>query len=52
MVIMFEKNLSRVVETIHKTPGNLPCFVQAKLRDLKRGAISRPRFRSGDKAQV
>jgi elongation factor P len=51
MVIMFEKNLSRVVETIHKTPGNLRGFVQAKLRDLKTGAIFEHRFRSVDMAE-
>ena len=50
MVIMFEGNLSRVVETIHKTPGNLRGFVQAKLRDLKTGAIFEHRFRSVDMA--
>ena len=51
MVIMFEKSLSRVVETIHKTPGNLRGFVQAKLRDLKTGAIFEHRFRSVDMAE-
>lgn len=51
MVIMFENNLSRVVETIHKTPGNLRGFVQAKLRDLKTGAIFEHRFRSVDMAE-
>ncbi len=51
MVIMFEGNLSRVVETIHKTPGNLRGFVQAKLRDLKTGAIFEHRFRSVDMAE-
>ena len=51
MVIMFESNLSRVVETIHKTPGNLRGFVQAKLRDLKTGAIFEHRFRSVDMAE-
>ena len=51
MVIMFEKNLTRVVETVHKTPGNLRGFVQAKLRDLKTGAIFEHRFRSVDMAE-
>ena len=50
MVIMFEGNLCRIVETIHKTPGNLRGFVQAKMRELKSGAIFEHRFRSVDMA--
>jgi elongation factor P len=51
MVIMFEGNLTRIVETIHKTPGNLRGFVQAKMRDLKTSSIFEHRFRSVDMAQ-
>jgi elongation factor P len=51
MVIMFEGNLTRIVETIHKTPGNLRGFVQAKMRDLKTGSIFEHRFRSVDMAE-
>ena len=51
MVIMFEKNLTRIIETVHKTPGNLRGFVQAKMRDLKTGSIFEHRFRSVDMAQ-
>ncbi|MEO8362099.1 MAG: elongation factor P [Vicinamibacteria bacterium] len=50
MVIMFEKNLTRIIETVHKTPGNLRGFVQAKMRDLKTGSIFEHRFRSVDMA--
>ena len=51
MVIMFEGNLTRVIETVHKTPGNLRGFVQAKMRDLKSGSIFEHRFRSVDMAE-
>lgn len=48
---MFEGNLTRVIETVHKTPGNLRGFVQAKMRDLKSGSIFEHRFRSVDMAE-
>lgn len=50
MVIKFENNgnLCRIMETIHKTPGNLRGFVQAKMRDLKSGSIFEHRYRSVD----
>ena len=51
MVIMFEGSLTRIVETVHKTPGNLRGFVQAKMRDLKTNAIFEHRFRSVDMAE-
>src|SRR2546426_5127160 len=48
MVIKHENDLYRVVETQHKTPGNLRGMVQAKIRHLKSGAIMEHRFRSVD----
>jgi elongation factor P len=48
MVIKHDKDLWRVVEAMHKTPGNLRGMVQAKIRHLKTGAISDHRFRSVD----
>lgn len=51
MVIKFEGgNLCRIMETIHKTPGNLRGFVQVKMRDLKSGSIFEHRYRSVDMA--
>ena len=32
----------------HRTPGNLRAFIQAKLRNLRTGAMFEHRFRSGD----
>jgi elongation factor P len=48
MCIKHENDLYRVVEAQHKTPGNLRGMVQAKIRNLKTGAISDHRFRSVD----
>jgi len=32
----------------HRTPGNLRAFIQAKLRNIRTGAMFEHRFRSGD----
>jgi elongation factor P len=48
MCIKHDNGLYRVVEAQHKTPGNLRGLVQAKIRNLKNGAISEHRFRSVD----
>lgn len=48
MCIKHAGELYRVVEAQHKTPGNLRGMVQAKIRNLKSGAIIDHRFRSVD----
>jgi elongation factor P len=48
MCIKHDNDLYRVVEAMHKTPGNLRGMVQAKIRNLKTGSISDHRFRSVD----
>ncbi|HEY6551864.1 MAG TPA: elongation factor P [Vicinamibacteria bacterium] len=48
MVIKHDNDLWRVVEAMHKTPGNLRGMVQARIRNLKTGSISDHRFRSVD----
>jgi elongation factor P len=48
MCIKHDNDLYRVVEAMHKTPGNLRGLVQAKIKSLKTGAISDHRFRSVD----
>ena len=40
MVIRFNGELHRIDEYIHRTPGNLRAFVQAKLRNLKTGRVT------------
>jgi len=51
MVIKFNGELHRIEEYIHRTPGNLRAFVQAKLRSLKSGRITETRFRSGEEVE-
>jgi elongation factor P len=48
MCIKHANDLYRVVEAQHKTPGNLRGMVQARIRNVKTGAISDHRFRSVD----
>jgi elongation factor P len=48
MCIKHQNDLYRVVDAQHKTPGNLRGMVQARIRNLKTGAISDHRFRSVD----
>ena len=48
MCIKHDNDLWRIVEAQHKTPGNLRGMVQARIRNLKTGAISDHRFRSVD----
>ncbi len=51
MVIRFNGELHRIEEYIHRTPGNLRAFVQAKLRSLKSGRVTETRFRSGEEVE-
>ena len=48
MVIKHHNELFSIHKTEHRTPGNLRAFVQARLRNLRTGAISDYRFRSTD----
>ncbi len=48
MVIKHNDVLHSVFAVEHRTPGNLRAFIQAKLRNLKSGAMFEHRFRSGD----
>jgi len=48
MCIKHDNDLWRIVEAQHKTPGSLRGMVQARIRNLKTGAISDHRFRSVD----
>jgi elongation factor P len=51
MVIKKDGELFSVFSAQHKTPGNLRGFVQAKLRNLRTGAMIDHRFRSVDMAE-
>src|SRR6201997_3673643 len=48
MIIKHNDVLHLVFKVEHRPPGNLRAFIQAKLRNLKSGAMFEHRFRSGD----
>ena len=48
MFIKHNNDLHAVFSVEHRTPGNLRAFIQAKLRNLRTGAMFEHRFRSGD----
>ncbi|MGH9534021.1 MAG: elongation factor P [Terriglobales bacterium] len=51
MVIVHDQQLFSVFSITHRTPGNLRAFVQAKLRNLRNGAMIEHRFRSEDRVE-
>ena len=51
MCIKHDNELYRLVSAQHITPGNWRGMVQAKIRNLKTGAISEHRFRSEDRVE-
>jgi elongation factor P len=48
MIIKHNDQLHLVFKVEHRTPGNLRAFIQAKLRNVRTGAMFEHRFRSGD----
>lgn len=50
-LIKHNNELHMVFSVEHRTPGNLRAFVQAKLRNLRTGAIYEHRFRSQDSVE-
>ena len=48
MIIKHNGDLHSVFSVEHRTPGNLRAFIQAKLRNLRTGAMFEHRFRSPD----
>lgn len=51
MLVKHNNELHKVFSVEHRTPGNLRAFVQAKLRNLRTGAIFEHRFRSQDSVE-
>jgi elongation factor P len=51
MVIKFNNELHSVFSMVHRTPGNLRGFVQAKMRNLRNGSMTEHRFSSEDKIE-
>jgi elongation factor P len=52
LVIRHNGELCTVLESTHRTPGNLRAFYQVKLRKLKDGKLGEHRFRSGESIDV
>ena len=48
MIIRHNNDLHSIFSVEHRTPGNLRAFIQAKLRNLRTGAMFEHRFRSAD----
>ncbi len=48
MIIKHNNELHSVFAVEHRTPGNLRAFIQAKLRNIRTGAMFEHRFRSPD----
>jgi elongation factor P len=51
MVVKFNNELYSVFSMVHRTPGNLRGFVQAKMRSLRSGSMMEHRFASEDKVE-
>src|SRR5271163_3826375 len=52
MAINYNGDIAVVLDTQHRTPGNLRAFVQATLRSIKTGKTSDVRFSSTEKIEV
>ena len=48
MIIRHNNDLFTIYKAEHRTPGNLRAFVQARMRNLRTGALADHRFRSED----
>jgi len=51
MVIKHNNELYAIHKAEHRTPGNLRAFVQARMRNLRTGALIDHRFRSEDNVE-
>lgn len=52
MAVVYNGDVAVVLETQHRTPGNLRAFVQATIRSVKTGKSSDVRFSSTEKVDV
>src|ERR1044071_6333147 len=52
MAINYNGDVAVVLETQHRTPGNLRAFVQATLRSIRTGKSSDVRFSSTERIEV
>ncbi|MEO6181499.1 MAG: elongation factor P, partial [Verrucomicrobiota bacterium] len=52
MAINYNGDIAVVLDTQHRTPGNLRAFVQATIRSIRTGKSSDVRFGSTEKIEV
>src|SRR5947208_6538083 len=52
MAINYNGDISVVLDTQHRTPGNLRAFVQASIRSIRTGKSSDVRFSSTERIEV
>lgn len=50
--IRYNGELVQIVEYIHRTPGNLRAFYQAKMKNAKTGKSAENRFNPGEKVDI
>lgn len=51
-VLRFNGDLVMVEEFLHRTPGNLRAFYQARMRNVKSGKLVEYRFRTDEEVQI
>jgi len=51
-ILRFNKELVTVEEFIHRTPGNLRAFYQARMRNVKTGKLVEYRFRTDEEVEI
>jgi elongation factor P len=51
-ILRYNGELCLITEYIHRTPGNLRAFYQAKMKNLKTGKIAENRFRVGEEVEI
>lgn len=51
-IIRFNGELCTVIEFVHRTPGNLRAFYQAKMRNVKTGKLAEYRFRVDEEVEI
>jgi elongation factor P len=52
MAVVLNNDVSVVLETVHRTPGNLRAFIQVSLRSIKTGKTSELRFSSNERVEI
>src|SRR5476651_855858 len=51
-VLRFNGELVQVEESLHRTPGNLRAFYQARMRNIKSGKLVEYRFRTDEEVDI